>query len=123
MSNDVYFGELDLRTTKPGYFKLLSPMEVRYGTFHFTVPKGFDTNLASIPPGLRSIFNRLEHRKEAVAHDYLYDITCTINLKRKRCDQLFYEFLVARGMNKFKAWCYYIGVRVGGGREYKKHKK
>lgn len=76
------------------------------------VPCGFVTDLASIPRPLRAILNvNGKSRKAAVLHDYLY---CENKFSRSQCDDLFYQALIAEGMNKALARTYWLGVRSGG---------
>lgn len=76
------------------------------------VPKGSPTDLASIPPGMRSIFNRLGPSvRAAVVHDDLCRRQFTQS--RKEADQMFYRALLDCGMSGWKAKLYYAGVRAG----------
>jgi Protein of unknown function (DUF1353) len=82
------------------------------------VPRGFITDLASIPRGLRAVLNvNGRSRKAAVLHDYLY---CEHKLNRSKCDALFLSALVAEGMNSALARTYWLGVRAGGWLYYNK---
>jgi hypothetical protein len=85
---------------------------------YWTVPRGFITDLASIPWALRRLkaFSpNGRSRKAAVLHDYLY---ATNWLPRKECDEVFYQALLAEGVSVAMAQLYYLGVRAGGGRHY-----
>jgi hypothetical protein len=76
------------------------------------VPRGFITDLASIPSAFRGVLNvNGKSRKAAVLHDYLY---CEHALSRKQCDDLFYFALIAEGMSAVLARTYWLGVRGGG---------
>jgi Protein of unknown function (DUF1353) len=77
-----------------------------------TVPAGFITDLASIPRLLRGVLNiNGKSRRAAVLHDWLY---CSKLFPREIADRIFYEALVAEGMNKGLARVYWSGVRSGG---------
>lgn len=112
------FTDLTLTTMddKPDYFKVAG--NVTYTWMQkgvektYTVPKGFETNLASIPAILRPFFSVTgKSRKPAVFHDNFYDLKW---LTRKKCDQLFRQMLLERGMGKIKAYCFYRAVRAFG---------
>ena len=107
------FTELTLKSldNKPGYFEVAG--DVYYsGSFEYVVPRGFVTDLASIPALLRPIFSRTGlSRKPAVFHDHMYSVKWKT---RKRCDESFKEMLLARGVSKGVANIYYWGVRLGG---------
>jgi len=78
----------------------------------YVVPSGFQTDLASIPFGMRNLFSRTgKSRKPAVFHDHMYE---TKWRTRKECDKAFKIMLIDRGVSKFAASIYYFGVRAGG---------
>ena len=108
------FTDLILRTLddQPGMFEGVKGFKWRGEDASLDVPAGFVTDLASIPIGLRSLFSRTgRSRKPAVAHDYMYFEQM---FTRKRCDQLFKAMLIERGVWRWQAQIYYIGVRCGG---------
>lgn len=83
----------------------------------WVVPKGFDTDLASIPKLFRTFFAvNGKHRKAAALHDWLYREG---KLSRKECDLLFLEAMKVCGVSKFKRYSMYAAVRVGGASSYK----
>lgn len=76
------------------------------------VPKGFITDLASIPRLLRIFFDQNgKSRKAAVIHDWLY---CSRIYPRSEADGIFHEALIYCGVGKFTAWTMWLGVRAGG---------
>lgn len=86
--------------------------KVRRDEIRHMVPANSETDLASIPVGLRNVFNRLGPGiPAAVIHDDLYKRRA---YTRKRCDEMFYEALRDCGLPKWKAKPYYWGVRLGG---------
>ena len=107
---------LDLRAHAPGewlvlktftYHSLLLPNPV-------TVPAGFVTDLASIPPLLRPVFDQNDaSRQPAVLHDWLY---CSKNLSRSEADALFLEALAHVGVGRLRRLAMYAAVRAFGGR-------
>lgn len=89
----------------------------------YIVPKGFDTNFASIPKILWSILPPVgKHTQAAVLHDYLYTFGCGLGVSRKEADEIFYEAMlishVAKPTAKVMYWC----VRLFGKSHYKKEK-
>ena len=99
---------------------LTGPLSYLSATGHqIIVPKGFITDLASIPRPLRGIFNvNGKSRAPAVLHDYLY---CSQQLKgRKEADGLFLEAMVARGMDPVTRNLMYVAVRSFGWIYYNK---
>ena len=83
----------------------------------YTVPKGFATDLASIPFGFKNFFNQNDNtRSPAVLHDWLYKRS---HMLRSSADELFYEAMISRGVNKVKAYSMYLAVRMFGWRYYK----
>lgn len=92
-----------------------------YSNYQITVPIYFETDFASIPRPLLSIFGKHGRFDEAaVIHDYLYrKKQCICNnllrpIKRKEADIIFYKLMLADGVRKRKAKCFYYGVRLGG---------
>lgn len=111
-NNGWCFGDLDTRVVPEGRFQLISDFHIRWGKFSYTVPKDSVIDFASIPVGLRNVFNRLGlSRMPAAMHDHMYE---TKFATRAYCDLLFYKALQGVGVSKWKAWLYYAGVRIGG---------
>lgn len=76
------------------------------------VRSGSPTDLASIPFGMRNLFDRLGPSvRAAIVHDDLYRRRM---FTRKMCDELFYKALLECGVPRWKAKLYYRGVRLGG---------
>lgn len=111
--NGWKFGNLDTRVlANPNEFLVLQDFHIEWGQFRYTVKAGEVIDFASIPTGLRNTFNRLGlSRMPAAMHDSMYSKKFA---KRQYCDLLFYKALIAVGMPQWKAWLYYIGVRMGG---------
>lgn len=86
-----------------------------------TVPKGFVTDYASVSVLqnliLAPVFVLVADYgdKAATVHDMLYT---EAKLSRKECDQVLYRALLAEGLEKWRAWLFYAGVRVGGGSHF-----
>jgi len=98
---------------------LYSPLKYRSELLErvITVPKGFITDLASVPriPFIFSLFGDRAHH-ESVLHDYLYQ---THIVSRKKADKVFYEAMKCRQKNGFIRRCMYWGVRLFGYFAYK----
>lgn len=107
------FSDLDTRVLdKPNEFLVLSDFHIAHGRFNYTVKKDEVIDFASIPIGLRSLFNRNGvSRKAAAMHDAMYKHKWGT---RARADQLFYEALKGLGMRNWQARFYYWGVRAFG---------
>jgi len=109
----AFLTPLDLRAWKPDEWVLLLALiyMAKDGT-RYVAPRGFITDLASIPRLLRALFdiNGLS-RAPAVLHDFLYCIHYTT---RAEADALFLEALEAAGVGWATRWSMYLGVRSGG---------
>ncbi len=77
----------------------------------YTVPKGFQTDFASIPKPLRWLFSPVGlHGKAAVLHDYLCEYAT--DLTRKEVDELFLICMKILGVGFVKRKLMYRGVRT-----------
>jgi len=77
-----------------------------------TVPEGFVTDLASIPPALQSIIQQNgRYLLPAVVHDYLYwKQSCT----RKQADQIFLLAMIEQEVAEFHQTGIHSAVRAAG---------
>lgn len=87
-----------------------------------TVPAGFKTDFASIRV-LHNIFLFVLYallagygNYAATVHDWLYTAG---PLTRKQADAVLYRGLRAEGIARWRAWLFWSGVRIGGGKRYK----
>jgi hypothetical protein len=80
----------------------------------YLIPRGFTTDLASIPKVLWSIYSpmKTETIAGAVIHDYFYFCPGTMN--RQEADAIFYDALIAKGVSKKTAYRYWAAVRIFG---------
>lgn len=79
----------------------------------FTVPAGFQTDLASVPRlPLVFLLAGDSARKASVVHDWLYT---THPVPREVADAVLKEASLATGVPVWRAWLMWAGVRVGGG--------
>lgn len=85
--------------------------------FTITVPKGFVTDLDSVPR-IPFVFFIAKGRtvESAVVHDYLYR---TGLVSRKEADDIFYELMIKEGVSSFRSWYIYSAVRLFGGFSWK----
>jgi hypothetical protein len=79
----------------------------------FTVPAGFQTDLASVPR-LPLVFLLAGDcaREAAVVHDFLYS---THEVDRATADAVLREASACTGVPTWRRWLMWAGVRIGGG--------
>ncbi len=109
---DVEFmTEVCLVPQKDNRFMLCDNMIVHVDNQYHVAPRGFKTDLASIPRIMWPIFwpDDYDTIAAAVLHDWHY--CCDKEITRLRADEIFYYSLLSNGSSKLKAWIYYIGVR------------
>lgn len=116
----MFLDELYAKTDKAGFWVLTDPLIWAEGNFTIIVPKGFRTDLASIPFVFRWLLNQNGgSRRPAVVHDWLYRNHI---MSRKEADALFLRALKYEEVNRVGAWLYWAGVRVGGWLPYGKRR-
>lgn len=77
------------------------------------IPKGFSTDLASVPRLLWPAFPPWEqYGPAALLHDYLYSLP---KWDRRRCDGVFREVMQQLGVGSLSRNLIYLAVRFGGG--------
>jgi len=102
-----------------GYdYKTCQNMRVTIDDKKYTVPKGFETDLASIPRLLWPIFapQYSGFVAPAILHDYLY--RCNNNITRQFADEVLYSALITEDVTAFTASKFYLGVRLFGGSHF-----
>lgn len=102
-----------------GYdYKTCKKMRVTIDDKLYIIPKGFETDLASIPRVLWSIFapQYSGFVAPAILHDYLY--RCNSNITRVYADEVLYSALITENVTLFTASKFYLGVRLFGGSHY-----
>ncbi|WP_323885478.1 DUF1353 domain-containing protein [Aeromonas caviae] len=88
----------------------------------FTIPKGFVTDLASVPRCIWNIYPPFGlYTGAAVAHDYLYR-TKQMQVTRKEADALFKEQMHKAGVESSQAQLMYLAVRAFGWASFKDRK-
>ena len=94
----------------------------------YRVPKGFDTDLASVPRALS--WAAADWRRSArpgVLHDWAYRtgahaIGDLRPISRASADLLFRDALIEEGVPAWRAWLMWLGVRVGGWKYFRKRR-
>jgi hypothetical protein len=109
----AFLSDLELRATEPGEWALLSALIYMAATGkRYIVPRGFITDLASIPRPVRGLFSQTGlSRRPAVLHDFLY---CAQFTTRAEADNLFLEALKYEGAGWAMRYAMFLGVRAGG---------
>lgn len=111
--------ELELERIKIRLWKVIGEFSIHIDRTNeaITIPDGFNTNLASIPRLLYTIFPRSsDYDLAAAVHDYLYE---TGKYPRKVCDKIFKDFLILSNVSDKVASRMYRAVRVFGKNHYK----
>lgn len=83
------------------------------------VPPKFSTDLASVPR-IPIVYEAVGNHacKAAVVHDFLY-VTRTVS--REIADAVFREAMEVQGVNGWRRWVMWMGVRAGGGLYWKEN--
>ena len=82
----------------------------------WVIPKGFKTDLASIPGILSSIVSPQEIAYGALLHDYLYSAA---PIPRKEADLALYNIIREENeVGPIRAALVYLAVRIGGASHY-----
>lgn len=85
------------------------------------VPRGFNTDLASIPIGVRNIISPIgRYDKAAVVHDWLYRVN---GVTRKQADDVLLEAMKVSNVKGWQQKVIYWGVRIGGWVSWNKYRK
>lgn len=80
------------------------------------VPKGFETDFASVPQALQNVLPRWDtYGRASVLHDWLY---WNQQFDRRTADGLFYEAMLATSVVAWKRWALYSAVRAFGERAW-----
>lgn len=100
------------------------------GSFGYHVPKGFITDLASVPPILNALLPTPPNvDAPAALHDYLYlgqpigaenPFEYVVSMKRATADLVFLKAMLDNGVAGWRARIYYLAVRVFGWMAWRK---
>lgn len=114
----ISVSDITLTHKRAGVWLVDEPIVFEDGLMRLTVPAGFETDLASVPRALWSVFPPYgDHLKAAVVHDYLYRYN---TISRARCDAIFLAVMARYGVPAWKRWCMYGAVRLFGGPAYRR---
>lgn len=127
-----FIGELENRTVGNRKWKLLSDLtyitDMGFNHIQITAKTGFQHDLASIPRIFYGLIPKTgRYDRAAVIHDWLYVYgECVINgmmtpIDKKFADDVFYDAMLAAGVNRWRAKIMYWAVRVGGKGVWDKH--
>ena len=102
-----------------GYrYKLCEPFKLKINHQDYSVPEDFITDLASIPQPLWNVYSphHTDYIEAAVVHDYLY--CCDKKYNRFDADSIFYNILLMDGVPQYRAYIFFLGVRLFGRKHY-----
>lgn len=102
-----------------GYnYKTCKKIRVIIDDKSYIIPKGFETDLASIPRLLWPVFapQYSGFVAPAILHDYLY--RCNNDITRLYADEVLYSALITEDVSAFTASKFYLGVRLFGRSHY-----
>lgn len=77
----------------------------------YVVPKGYGTDLASVPALFRGLASKVDAIEAGVVHDHAYEFK---TMPRSDADELFRAIIGASGKGWFKRNLMWFGVRAGG---------
>lgn len=110
--------ELKIKPVDGDMWELLEDFVWVGEEFSITVPKGFKTDLASIPRIAMSIIPvHGKQTRAAVIHDWLYVMGGKVSegtFTKKQADELFRDIMEEQGVGKIKRNIMFAAVRVGG---------
>lgn len=118
--NVNFLNELNLLPVGNGTFQLNKRYLIQVDEKLITVPKGFETDFASIPRVFWPIQSPYDYKNiaPAILHDYQY--TCPNNLTRRKIDSIFYSALIDNRVNPVVAYAFWLAVRAGGSSHFTK---
>lgn len=124
-SSRHYIGFINSPCLKPYHgfdFELGTDFFIKVNNQIYKVPKGFITDLASVPRAMWAFYppNDTHTIRAAVFHDFLY--SGAIQISREDADSILYDCLVIQGVSRFTALKYWIAVRVFGKSHFIKYK-
>lgn len=86
---------------------------------NIVIPKGFKTDLASMPRIFWWIVPPFgDYNEAAIVHDYLYKNNI---YSQQVCDKIFLDIMKMYGVNILTRWVLYTGVRLFGFITYKQY--
>lgn len=108
--------ELVVSPVRERTWKVRNPLvcSTRFGTI--VVPRGFETDGASVPRIMWRLFPPFDgdYDAAAVLHDYVYRNSLKLGFTREQADTLLRDGMVATHTARWKRCAIYYGVRLGG---------
>lgn len=93
-------------------WRVIQPVMFSDGLSSFSIPEGFESDLASVPRALWPMFPPYgNHLRAAIVHDWLYSNKA---IARVRADALFLAAMESYGTARCQRWCMYLAVRAFG---------
>lgn len=101
-------------------FKLCNELIVKADKDILAIPRGFTTDLASIPKPIWWLFSPNEANTiwPSILHDWHY--CCDATISRHKADNIYYYALLKNDTPRYKAFLYWWSVRSFGWLSYKK---
>jgi len=118
-----FLTSLCIEKVGPTRWRLLSPLHYRSVVFPglFVVPRGFETDLASVPVAIQSLLPKVgNYDAAAVLHDAGYANRLLTASHREMftakpvIDKLFHEACLSLGVGRARAWAMYQAVKLWG---------
>ena len=102
-----------------GCWRLAHEMKIRIHGHQIVVHKGFETDLASVPPIFSAIISSFgAFNRSSILHDFLYECKGVLVdgavLTRKECDRIFFDVMVLDGVPVWQAVTMWAAVRMWG---------
>ena len=118
--NINFLNELNLSPVTDGVFELERKFIIQIDSETIIIPKGFQSDFASIPRVFWPVQSPYDYKNiaPAILHDYQY--TCPNNLSRSKIDSIFYSALIDNRVNPVVAYAFWLAVRVGGDSHFNK---
>lgn len=118
--------DLDLKYIDGHTWSLLDDFRVDTDTAGMIeVPAGTVTDFNSTPLGLWNLLPPTDYGEAGVAHDHLYKTGMVRGepITRALADQVHRELVTYRSAPRWKVWCYYYGLRLGGWKVWNAYRK
>lgn len=119
----AFLTSLQIEKVGPDRWRLLSPLQYRSVIYPglFVVPRGFETDLASVPVAIQSLLPKVgNYDAAAVLHDAGYANRLLTASQRRMftakpvIDKLFHEACLSLGVGRARAWAMYQAVKLWG---------
>ena len=104
--------KLRLKKISKDQYELKEPLEFEIDDLLWAVPKGFQTDLASIPYPINKIIKKdnKKYARSSILHDYLY----CIKWDRFEADELFFKAMMIEKTPLRYSVIFYLAVRIFG---------